>query len=334
MDGSFTFPRVTPGEYYVIAELDGYVSALSLFSREALGHPTEPMVRMMASLVTPVTVYANASARADVTLVKGGSISGTVRFDDGMPDVDSRVVLQRQFLGYGVRNYYPTTLISTTVNTDDEGRFRFAGLPEGAYTVFTILTVQNMLWTDVSNWPGGINLNAASASTLRVYYGDDLGISLKNITLTAAEHSVDDIHILMSKLHTVSGTVVDATSGTPVNSGAVVIIRPAGVDFGADAEVTRANVQEDGSFHFAFVPEGEFTLNATNIHEMTREPMPLPEGFTGNRPDAAAQFRAVTQKVGQNYGDVQMPLTVHSDMTGVTVIVSPKVTAKTSVSHR
>jgi hypothetical protein len=333
MDGSFTIPNVKPGDYYAIAELDGYVSALSLLSQEDLGHPTESMLQTMASLVKPVTVSLNSSSRADITLVKGGSISGVVRFEDGSPDVNSRVVLKRQYIGHGLRNYYTTTLTSPTVNTDDQGHFRFAGLPEGDYTVLAILSVKNMIGTDVSKWHGGSNLSAASTSTLSVYYGDTFRVTPKRIPLKAAGNSVGDIQIQLSKLHSISGTVVDATNGAPVNSGTVTIVWPKGGDFGSDAQVTTTNIDDDGSFHFAFIPEGQFTLSATNLREMTQKPM---TGFIRNESGAAGQYRAsiIMREPEQMYGDAQIPLIVQSDMTGVTVSAPPKATSKTTASSQ
>jgi hypothetical protein len=327
MDGSFTIPNVTPGDYYAIAELDGYVSALSLFSQDDLSHPTESMVKTMAPLVTPVTVSASSSSRADVTLVKGGTISGTVRFEDGMPDVDSLVVLQRQFPGHGVKNYYPTTHNRIDVDTDDQGHYRFAGLPEGDYKVFVILSVRNTQPIDTAEVHTSIT---TSTSTLSVYYGDTFGVSPKSISLKGAEDSVANIQIQLSKLHSVSGTVVDAASGAPVNSGTVTIVWPKGGDFGNDAQVTKTNVGEDGSFHFAFIPEGQFELKATNVRQTTPESGARPNG----RVDAEvfARYRAAVKGSGPTYGDAQIPLIVRSDMTGVTLAVSPKALPGTTAS--
>ena len=328
MDGSFTIPDVTPGDYYAIAELDGYVSALSLFSRDDLSHPTESMVRTMASLVKPVRVSGNTSSRADVTLVRGGSISGTVRFEDGMPDAHSRIVLQRQFPGRGVRNYDPTTLNSIEFHTDDQGHFRFAGLPEGDYTVFVVLSVQNR--TDFSNSQASGSF-PTSTSTLSVYYGDTFRITPKRLTLKGPEDSVDNIEIQLSKLHSVSGTVVDATTGTQVNSGTVTIVWPKGGDFASDVQVTKTDIGDDGSFHFAFIPEGEFELKATNVRKTT-ELVRGPSGLVDL--DVLLRYTVTLQGSGPTYGDAQVPLIVQSDMTGVTVGVSPKAASATTSSNQ
>lgn len=328
MDGSFSIANVTPGDYYVLAELDGYVSALSLSSQDDLSHPTESMVKMMAPLLRPVTVSANGSARTDLTLIKGGSISGTVRFEDGMPDVQSRVVLQRRFDGSGMKDYSPTALNSTEVFTDDQGHFRFAGLPEGEYTFFASLSVRN---TQPINTAEVHTIISTSTNTLSVYYGDTFRISSKHITLKGAEESVANIEIQLSKLHSVSGRVVDATTGTPVSSGAVTIVLAKGGDYVNDTDVTKTNIGEDGSFHFAFVPEGDLELKATNVRKTKAETVPRLSG----RVDAnvLARYRAALESE-PTYEDTEIPLIMHSDVTGVMVDVSPKaLTGNTSSSQ-
>ena len=60
LDGSFTIPAVPPGHYYVIAEQDGYVSPLALFTREQLNNADEQMQRKIARYMTPISVTAGA----------------------------------------------------------------------------------------------------------------------------------------------------------------------------------------------------------------------------------------------------------------------------------
>ncbi len=93
LDGSFTIPNVRPGDYYVIAEKLGYLSPLAQLSREDLNHPTEATVKLMAALLTPVTVAANRTSNAEVHLLKGATIAGSIRFDDGTPDTGGSVSL-------------------------------------------------------------------------------------------------------------------------------------------------------------------------------------------------------------------------------------------------
>jgi hypothetical protein len=70
LDGSFKFTGVTPGDYYVIAQLAGYLSRDLEFTPDDWSHPTEDTAHRMAQVLTQVTVTANANSRVDVWLTK------------------------------------------------------------------------------------------------------------------------------------------------------------------------------------------------------------------------------------------------------------------------
>ena len=85
LDGSFVVSHVQPGSYYVVAEKTGYLPPLSIFTREQLNKPDEETAKLMARLLTPVTVTANHSTAVEVHIQRGASLSGSVLYDDGSP---------------------------------------------------------------------------------------------------------------------------------------------------------------------------------------------------------------------------------------------------------
>src|ERR1700747_2859921 len=56
LDGTFTIPAVPQGHYYVIAEQDGYISPLALFTREQLNNADEQMQRKIARYMMQISV--------------------------------------------------------------------------------------------------------------------------------------------------------------------------------------------------------------------------------------------------------------------------------------
>jgi hypothetical protein len=333
MDGSFTIQNIPPGDYYAVAELPGYISPLSLFSRDELNHPTQATADLMKQLLTPVTVTANTGSKAEIVLTKGAVISGAARFEDGMPLTNSRVVLMRRDTKGKMNNYYPASLASTTINTDDQGHFRFAGLPIGEYMMYAILSVQETKVPEGLTWR--IGLTTTESSSLNVYYGNVFrrGDS-KSIKIAAAElSSGDDIEIQLSKLHTVSGTVLDAATGNPVNSATVQIIWSGDDRYKSDSQIGKTTVGPDGTFHFAFVPEGNYKLAVSDAREVTHDQVPFQ--IVGLAAAAQIQIdleaRAQTvvpmrtvEKTAKTYGDASQPLIVHSDVAGVTIQVTIK----------
>jgi hypothetical protein len=172
LDGSFTIPNVKPGDYYIIAEKLGYLSPLSLLSREDLNHPTQQTKDMIAALLTPVTVTANRTSNTQVTLLKGASISGTVRFDDGMPYANATVgLMHKDKTGKWVP--FRTHLIANNSFvdfTDDRGRFRLVGLPAGEYLLKTTVDIHDTQTTYIFRTSG--SSGSKPGFTLDVYFGD------------------------------------------------------------------------------------------------------------------------------------------------------------------
>ena len=74
LDGSFTIPAVPEGHYYVIAEQDGYVSPLALFTRSQLNDPDEALKQKIARYMTTISVTAGHTTQTEITLTRGAVI--------------------------------------------------------------------------------------------------------------------------------------------------------------------------------------------------------------------------------------------------------------------
>ncbi|WP_263417875.1 carboxypeptidase-like regulatory domain-containing protein [Terriglobus albidus] len=131
LNGSFIIDHVSPGTYAIQVELTGYLDPMSgvdLSDWESL----EPEVqRHLRS--TGVTIRGGEAAALDVELMRGAVISGQILYDDGAPAADVRVqAVSSQTSADRTRrgeNSLPA------VSTDDQGRFRIAGVPPGEYRV-------------------------------------------------------------------------------------------------------------------------------------------------------------------------------------------------------
>ena len=152
LDGSFSIPAVPPGLYYVVAEQEGYISPLALFTREQLGHPDEATLRRIAHYMTSVSVTAGHTTQTEVDLVRGAAIAGTVRFEDGSPAVNVNVgLLQRDAKGEWkpVRTQHLASHGSDY--TDDQGAYRFSGLPAGEYLVRASIELNQVIKDHISS---------------------------------------------------------------------------------------------------------------------------------------------------------------------------------------
>ena len=325
LDGSFTIPNVAPGDYYVIAEKLGYLSPLSELSRDDLNHPDAQTKNLIAELLMTVTVVANRTTTTEVVLVKGATIAGTVRFDDGAPYAATEVsLLRKDKAGKWVK--FRTHLIaamSFVDSTDDRGRFRLVGLPPGEYLLKATVDIHDTQTTYIFRNSGSSGPKAGF--TLDVYCGDVVRQrDAKTVKVGDGEQADgNDIEISLAKLHSVSGTLVDSATGQTVNAGKVELH-----DSDDNAMLASTTVSgDDEAFHFLYVPEGEYTLRVTNPREVTRQEMPnCPNSANGGCVPATYTKETTVQA----YANGQQPMVIHTDMTGVTVRVTAKPPAKQS----
>jgi hypothetical protein len=314
LDGSFTVSNVSPGNYYVFVEKPGYLSPLALLSREDLNHPTPRTSDLIAKLLTPVSVAANRISTVEVRILKGAVISGTVRFDDGSPSSNAGIKLLTREKPGKWEPFRTRQLASGfgADNTDDQGRYRLSGLPAGEYLVKTDLTLSDITVDRV------FGEQRSSSNYIRysldIYFGDSLRQrDAKPVKLEEGqEYGTGDITIPISKLHSVSGSLVEAGTGHVINAGKIVIAYP-----DDDSEVASTEIgKDDNAFHFYYVPEGEYVLRATGARDVTREEVAYPPG---TMPPTHTEEKKI-----RDYDAQPQPIVIHSDATGVILLAQPR----------
>lgn len=316
LDGSFTIPNVRPGDYYVIAEYPGYLSPVSELSRESLAHPDKITLNLMADLLTPVTVVGNKVSTSQVGLFKAASISGYVRFDDGSPSVNMPISFLR--LGPAGKWVPFHKVTNSRTNTDDRGFFRAAGFPPGKYLVEASLEVEDVLTASIFD-SGGPAADYPSYSLTLFSGGVTRQRDAKPIEVTLGEEiTLPDLEIPLSKLHTITGTLLTSDGGVPLNGGTVSLIYP-----DDKTELTSTTVsRDDDNFHFPWIPEGAYILKVTNAREVSRTQVPIC--------DRCMPPTGTEEKTLRTFGDTQQPLVIQNDITGLTVSIPPTPTAKSN----
>ncbi len=211
--------------------------------------------------------------------------------------------------------------ISGNVRTDDEGHYRISGLPPGKYIFQADLTVGQKLLMALLG--GGGSTMDMQRFFLSIYSGGVFRqADATVIELAEAEQRTDeDLVIPVTKLHTVTGTIVSAHDGHVVNAGTLKLIRPEDHSEQAAAVVDK----DDATFRFEFVPEGDYVLEASSPRDVIWQEQPTcPRCFPPTN---------TVEKFVHGYADARQPLNVHSDTIGVSVPVgerdekSPRATA-------
>lgn len=306
LDGSFTMKGVKLGVYYVIAEMPGYLSSLSGLSEEEWGHPTAAVADRMAKALQRVSVDADRVAIVNLSLERGAAVSGTVSFDDGSPAAGVRIKALRQKSDGSwdeVQSRAIRPMLDSGITTNDLGQYRIAGLTAGHYVIEADLSRSDV---NASTYRGAtMSIEERSQYSLSFFSGGRLKAN-KDAAFGLATGEFrpgEDIVIPLSKLHSVSGTVVTASDGRPVNVGDISLL------FGDDQkQLARATTDpKTGEFRFYFVPEGHFILKVDAVETVFK------------KADGSAAF--------YHFGQLKQPLDVSGDVDGL-VLALPEPTVK------
>lgn len=310
LDGSFTIPDVRPGNYYVIAEQPGYLSPLAQFPREALNHPDKATLALMAQFLTPVTITANKISTVQVTIIRGASVSGVVRFDDGSLSVNTRISLLHQDSS-GKWALFRAGTVATAALSDDRGAFRISGLPAGKYLVKASLEMQNLVTTGIVSDNGGVAAHPGYSLTL-FSGGATRPKDANTFELSSGEDlTLPEFEIPLARLHTVTGTLLVGETGVPANAGTVTLLYP-----DDQTELTSTAVSKDDSaFHFLYVPDGNYLLTVTDARQVSRAEF--------NNCEACMFPTRTVERTLRTFGDAQQPIAIQNDITGLTVTVPP-----------
>jgi hypothetical protein len=303
LDGAFATPNILPGSYYVIALKLGYLIPGPYSNGDFENYDKAPQaVRdALAEAFPPVTVVANRVSTTNVVLNRGAVIAGTIRFDDGEPDSESKVSVLRKAKSGKWTEFSNRGDDSGGNATDDQGNFRISGLPPGEYLLRTTLALSGaQIFT-----PGMDSVNDPDYRW-DVYFGNGIRPSdAKVIKLTEGEESNGNtIEIPLTRLHPISGAVLSQETGAPINQADVELHN---ADDDSTCTVTAIN-RTTGQFHLPYVVEGEYTLRVTKAVD-------LPPGAHSHN-----------DKPLRTYDDLSRPLIVTGEMNGVTIQLKPSPT--------
>ncbi|HEY6121182.1 MAG TPA: carboxypeptidase-like regulatory domain-containing protein, partial [Pyrinomonadaceae bacterium] len=185
-DGAYKVMDVPPGTYEVSVTVPAYV-----VSEAAQG--------------TTVVITAGESVRGiDLTLVRGGVITGSVTDADGKPVVEERVMLTKADAPANRRQFYPLSM----TGTDDRGIYRMFGVPAGRYKVFVGRSDEGFF--------GGMDNRTVYKQT---YHPDVADFAKATVVEVTDGSEVSDINIVVGRAtptFAIRGRVLDGETGNPV----------------------------------------------------------------------------------------------------------------------
>ncbi len=216
-NGEFEIKDVPAGEYYPTIKDRGVINPDVIYS---LGLPSEETGPKLEGLFQKFSVAGLGEFRFLVRARRGASVTGAITFFDGEPAVGVPV----QLIPSNGKKEAPISVrrISQgpfSVETDDRGVYRFAGIPEGNYVVKVTEPVSHQDRSGGTQISVGLtaqlggnpfetffpNSSAlANAEVLQVFYGQ----TTEGINVTLPERILYDI----------SGSVIDKNTRRPLKN--------------------------------------------------------------------------------------------------------------------
>ena len=317
IDGSYVAASVAPGDYYVFATVAGYVQPMALV--QAAADAGTDLKKPIPGIPT-VHVTADRSVSADVTLQRGGAISGKVVWDDGSPV--THAVLTAESTRSETKPLPPEFAMlamsgamagSLGLISDDLGNFRLSGLAPGEYRVKATLQVK----MNFAMQAGAMNLNSMMADKPLVIYAPSTlhKAEAKAVTVKSGDEQRDQlITINLGGMHSVSGSITSAEDHHGINSASVELTDVSDKDL-----VRSAGVDANGNFTVSFVPPGTYSMEVSDAADT--EPSKKKPG-TG-------LIKFTTTDTLRSYENVKQSVIVGDhDVTGQDAALTPSKTVK------
>ncbi len=253
-EGKFSIENIDPGRYTLAAERQGFVTQNYGASR-----PSGPGTTL--ELKT-----SQALKDLSFKLTPQGVIVGRVLDDDAEPVSGLSVqVLQYKYL-LGKKRLIPA--VQTLVLTNDLGEFRAPNLSPGRYYVAT--SPQK-----IADIQSGTERSAAKGETqgfIPTYYpnADDPSTASPVDIGPGAEVRGIDVRLRKARVFRVTGKVMNAATGTPMNPAMLIVFRKQAGGM-STVPVSMYAVQGDkGAFELRNIPPGSYSMLAmsTNPQDM------------------------------------------------------------------
>jgi hypothetical protein len=245
--GRFTFRKISPGAYSLIAERDGYLTSATC-RRGALRMPSSFYIAG-GDKITNITFRLRPWA----------VLAGKVRMDDGEPGVGVRVELYREYRTRGRHGYG----VIAAVLTNDRGEYRVYGLQPGPYFVAAIYDktplvpgAQDQPPTDAL----GRELPLTGYTTTFFPNTEKLSEALPVRVDSGQDLNGIDLSLRRVLKVKVRGTVTSGISGARLGRATMTLSRADASTQGTIQTPAKAIFDRDGYFEMANVVPGAYVI--------------------------------------------------------------------------
>jgi hypothetical protein len=309
-DGRYEFRDLPAGRFTITAVKSGYVSVQYGQTRpHESGRPIELADKSVLE-------------KTDISLPRGGVISGRIVDEFGEPVADAMVSAMRQTWANGRRRFVPS---GRSAQTNDLGQFRIYGLPAGDYYISANFRNSEMMMFEAfgpsQRGPSGSSPGSGYAPTY--FPGTTSPGDAQKVSLGPGQDiGSTDFALIAVRLARITGVVINS-EGKPAE-GAMVTASP--VSRTGDMTLTvmgslTARTTKDGTFTISDVAPGEYMLNVRGLQIFTSS-----EGGAGGAATRMVMTASIAGGGNSEFG--ALPVTVGGeDLANVTIVTTKGGTA-------
>lgn len=313
-DGRFEFKDLPAGRFSINASKSGYVN---------VGYgQTRPFESARPIELADKQVLD----KIDITMPRGGVISGRIVDEFGEPLADALVSAMRQTWANGRRRLTPS---GRTSQTNDLGQFRMYGLPPGEYYVSATLRNTDMMLDPATILGGavsGASGSTPSAGYAPTYYpGTTVAGSAQRVTVAIGQEAQNtDFALTPVRLARITGTVM-TSEGKPLEGG---MVTAAPMNRSGEIALTvmgtaTGRTSKDGTFTINSVSPGDYVLTVRTLR------INISEGGGGD----TMMFRTMIGGEGTDAETAALPISIGGeDLSNVIVVTSKGSTASGKIT--
>ena len=306
LEGRFHLEGIPAGDYLAAALMPGFVGP----GIDPASNPSDEQLKSIIASFPTVHVSEGQTATVNLTLHRGGVITGRVLFSDGSPATGVQVLWEAPvlptFKEISMRRSSPilqtmwalfSPKFDRGAKTDDQGRYRISGLSPGKYIIDTALLAQGLptrvSMSDGSDFGGGSPNGIPNLAD--VYAPGVFRRSDARVFEVRGDEEISDADLKLdpSGLHTVKGRVLAGEDRH--------VLRQAMIRIKENEKLDRVSTLEpDGYFEIAYLPSGTYTLQILGSPDETSPASP------NERPQPIREYQMAEQAVIVENHDVTL----------------------------
>lgn len=283
--GVFELKNVKAATYYPIVLAPGAINFFSSIDFSKINENERLAFADAAKSTSAFKADGKTDLEVEISVKRGGAISGKATYADGSPAIGSPVQVFRKVDGKlqpvisdFTRLFVAASLSNSSFQTDDKGMYRFAGLPAGEYYISVSEPAFHTKNSNVFPFRGPdyvMSLLFGGSSFLNTFFPNTIEIKdAQPLKVELGKERTDaNITIPDWKLFNISGKIISAKDGKPVKARVYAvekdppIVKMPSPSYNSKSSRAYSQTDENGNWEFTNIPRGRYTILVEPLDE-------------------------------------------------------------------